>query len=250
MSAILKALKKLEKEPARGVRIRSLATTMDPTKVFKKPRKDRRVLRVVYLVVQVLILGGGVSLFGLYLLHNQARHPGAPGRDNNIVEEGTATLTTTKHDVTTQKLPLKESPVSGPDDRQTGIIMSESGLTDTDGNQEQTGIIKKKGMAAPATEDEAGKPATRIEIMPAGDVSQTGPTTAEPSALLPRLDYSILRLQAITWAVDPQDRFALVDDTILRKGESIKGFEVDSIQEDHIVVGKGGEKWRVEFRFR
>ena len=59
-----------------------------------------------------------------------------------------------------------------------------------------------------------------------------------------------MHLQAITWGVRPQDRFALVNNTIIRPGESISGFVIDSIYEDYIVVSKGDERWRVEFRLR
>jgi type II secretory pathway component PulC len=113
--------------------------------------------------------------------------------------------------------------------------------------------------AATKKPDETGKLVTRIEIAPAAGVHKNIASTAkagneqqrqENPPKLPRLDYTVLRLQAVTWAVDPQDRFALVDNTILRKGESVKGFVIDSIHEEHVVVRKGSEKWRLEFRLR
>jgi hypothetical protein len=234
LSSILKALKKLDKEPAAGIEIGSLATTLDITKIFKKPRKDRWSWRRVYPVLQVLIIGAGVSLLGLYLLHNQARQPDVPGQNIDIAAEEGTIRDTRASGVAVQALSVQEQPVPG-SGLQTGTTMAESGRPDTD---------------RPRRQAETNNPASRIENTPTVDVSPAGLPPAEPSLLLPRLDYSILRLQAVTWAVDPQDRFALVDDTILRKGDSIKGFVVDSIQEDHIVVGKGGEEWRVEFRLR
>ena len=235
MSSILKALKKLDKEPTPGIEVGSLATTLDPTKIFKKSPKDRRPFRSVYLVLQVLIITAGVILFGRYLLDNeQAEQPGLPGQDIDIIKEENATRNSGAHGVSVRTLPMKgESvPGSGPS---AHITTTESGRNDTDRTREEA---------------EINNSATRVEINPAINVPPVGVTTAVSPPLLPRLDYSILRLQAVTWAVDPQDRFALIDDVILRKGDSIKGFVVDSIQEDHIVVGKGGEKWRVEFRLR
>jgi hypothetical protein len=233
LSSILKALKKLDKEPAAGVEIGSQATTFDIVKILKKPRKGRRSLPSIYPLVQVLILGVGVLLFALYVLHNQARQPDIPGRDIDIAAEEGTTREMSAPAATVQARSPKVEPVLVPDP-QTNVTRAESGRPDTDRSRRQV---------------ETGNPGTRIEITSAVDDAPTGLPPAEP-LLLPRLDYSIMRLQAVTWAVDPEDRFALIDDTILRKGDSIKGYVVDSIEEDHIVVGKGGEEWRVEFRLR
>jgi len=225
----------LDKEPTPGVETGSQVTTFDPTKIFKKSPKDRRALRGVFLVVLVLIITAGVSLFGRYLLGNkQARQSGVPGRVIDIVKEEQATRNIGAPNASVKALSMQGKPIpdAGP---QTNKMMTESGPNDTDGTREQA---------------ETNNYATRIDITPAVDAPPVGLTTAEPSPLLPRLDSSLLRLQAVTWAVDPRERFALIDDTILRKGDSIKDFVVDSIQEDHIVVEKGGEKWRVEFRLR
>ena len=224
----------MEKEPAAEVELGSLPTTLNTAKIFKKPRKDRRSLRIVSLMIQGLLIASGVSLFWLYLFHNQAGSPGVPARNVDIAGEETATRSTRAHGISARSLALRERPVPGPG-LQTNTMTIKSGGTDKD---------------RPQKHDETNKSATRIEITSAGDVHPTELTKAEPSLVLPKLDYSILRLQAVTWAVAPQDRFALVDGTILRKGDSIKGFVVDSIQEDHIVVGKDGEQWRVEFRLR
>jgi len=190
-------------------------------------------LRIIYLVALVLIIGGGTSLFGLYLLHNQAQQLGVLEQGIEVVEEE-ATLNTSQHSVSVLPLPLEEEsiPVSGP---QATIPMAAAG---------------SPAMDIPRKQDETNTPATRIEITPAVDVLQASPITAATSPILPVLDHSILRLQAVTWAPVPHNRFALVGDTILRKGESIKGFVIDSIEEDHLVVGKGGQKWRVEFMLR
>jgi len=119
-----------------------------------------------------------------------------------------------------------------------------------------TSVVKEQALAAKS--DDSANSVTRIEIAPAADVHKNIVPTAkvgderqrQERTKLPRLDNSVLRLQAVTWAVDQQDRFVLIDNAILRKGETVKGFVVDSIHEDHVVVRKGSERWRVEFRLR
>ena len=234
MSSILKALKKLEKEPAAEVELGALPTALNTAEIFKKPLKERRLLGIVSLMIQVLLIASGASLFVLYLFHNQLGSPSIPVRNIDFAGEETATRSTSAHGVSVRSIALRERPVPA-SGLQTNATTIKSGRPDKD---------------IPQGHAETNNSVTRIEITPAGDVLPTELTKAEPPLLLPRLDFSILRLQAVTWAVDPQDRFALVDGTILRKGDSIKGFAVDSIQEDHIVVGKGGEQWRVEFRLR
>jgi hypothetical protein len=152
----------------------------------------------------------------------------------------------------------KKNPLASDPGRQDGTKVAVSGTVDQGRTRHQAGTSVGRGPAATNKPDETGNGITRIEIAPAADVHKNIESTAKAGdeqqrqerSELPRLDYSVLRLQAVTWAVDPQDRFALVDNAILRKGESVKDFVVDSIHEDHIVVRKGSEKWRVEFRLR
>jgi hypothetical protein len=152
----------------------------------------------------------------------------------------------------------KKKPLAADPGRQDGKKVAVSGTVDQGRTRPQAGTSAGKEQAPKKTTDETGNGVTSIEIAPAADVSKNIGSTAKAGdeqqrqerLKLPRLDYSVLRLQAVTWAVDPQDRFALVDNAILRKGESVKGFVVDSIHEGHIVVRKGSEKWRVEFRLR
>jgi hypothetical protein len=62
-----------------------------------------------------------------------------------------------------------------------------------------------------------------------------------------RLDQSKLKLQAIAWSNDAAQRIAVINDHIVREGESIEGFSVTQIRQDDIIVNDGTESWRLEF---
>jgi hypothetical protein len=61
-------------------------------------------------------------------------------------------------------------------------------------------------------------------------------------------DESRLRIQAIAWSSDPQERIAVINDRILREGESMEGVLVTHIGKDEVVFRKGSEQWRQLFR--
>ena len=256
MSSILNALKKLDREPADKLEIRPLSQTLDAAKVIRRPRKGQRSLKSLYLVALVLIIGAGGMLFSHLLLNN-------PVPEKNFTGAGKAgdravTPNMLDQDAVKPGGLEKKNPLAADHDRQDGKKMAVSGIVDQGRTRHQAGTSVGKEPAATKKPDEPGKHVTRIEIVPAADVHKNIVPTAKDGdeqqrqerPKLARLDYSVLRLQAVTWAVDPQDRFALVDNAILRKGEAVKGFVVDSIHEDHVVVRKGSEKWRLEFRLR
>ena len=256
MSSILKALKKLDREPAEKVEIRPLAQTLDTAKIIRRPREKRRSLRIIYLVALVLIIGTGGMLFSNLLFNNPAPEKQVPA--SGKAGDKAVTPNMLDQDVVKPVGLEKQKPLAADPGWRDGKKVAVSGAVDQDRTRHQAGASVGKEQAPTKKPDETGKLVTRMEIVPVADVHKNIVPTVKAGdeqqrqerPKLPRLDYSVLRLQAVTWAVDPQDRFALVDNAILRKGESVKGYVVDSIHEDHVVVRKGSEKWRVEFRLR
>jgi hypothetical protein len=256
LSSILKALKKLDREPAEKVEIRPLAQTLDTAKVISRPPEKRRSLRIIYLVALVLIIGTGGMLFRDLLFYNPASEQKVPA--SGKAGDKTVTPNVPDQDVVRPVGLEKQKPLADDPGLQDGKELAVPGAVDQGRALHQAGVLVGKEQASTKKPDKIGKGITRVEIIPAADVHKNIGSTVKAEneqqrqerPKLPRLDYSVLRLQAVTWAVDPQDRFALVDNAILRKGGSVKGFVVDSIHEDHVVVRKGSEKWRVEFRLR
>ncbi len=71
-----------------------------------------------------------------------------------------------------------------------------------------------------------------------------------PELTYEKLENSSLKLQAITWDSNPTDRFALINNRIVRLGDSIDNFSITYIGMDYIAVRKNGKNWRIQFRIR
>ena len=57
-------------------------------------------------------------------------------------------------------------------------------------------------------------------------------------------------LQAITWSKNPDKRIAVVNNRILRQGEVVSGYRIDTINQDDIILTDAGEKWKLVFRIK
>jgi type II secretory pathway component PulC len=56
-----------------------------------------------------------------------------------------------------------------------------------------------------------------------------------------------LKIQAIAWAPDPQERMAVIDNRILREGDSVGGYTIIAIAEDQILLSGEGRRWKIIF---
>ncbi|MBW2516778.1 MAG: hypothetical protein JRE88_08345 [Deltaproteobacteria bacterium] len=66
----------------------------------------------------------------------------------------------------------------------------------------------------------------------------------------PRLDKAELKLQAIAWSNVAAERIAVINDRIVREGESVEGYSINQIRQDDVVVNDGAQSWQLEFELR
>ena len=59
-----------------------------------------------------------------------------------------------------------------------------------------------------------------------------------------------MKLQAITWSKDPQKRIAVINNRIMRQGDVVSGYRIDTINQDDVVLSDAGEKWKLLFRIK
>jgi hypothetical protein len=237
LSSILKALKKLESDSATKVALKSGSQTLDTSKVVQAVTSPRRDAKVI-LVVSCVLFIGIIAALGYFLLQDQGKTLESDSVESSmkLEQEGTAM----------QRDAFRLEKVEAVQDEQQNQLQGES--------------TRRAERAAMVSQQTALKTETAVNLpVPVRAEPEFVETTAVVSSaeteqfeepLYPRLEYSVLELQAITWGVDPQERFALVENRILRTGESIKGYIIDNIHEEYIVVRQGHEKWRVEFRLR
>jgi hypothetical protein len=81
-----------------------------------------------------------------------------------------------------------------------------------------------------------------VPVQPSARISRSEiPMDAE------RLQDGRLKIQAIAWAPDARERMAVINNRILREGESVEGFTILMIGEDQVLLSAEGRRWRVVF---
>ncbi len=64
---------------------------------------------------------------------------------------------------------------------------------------------------------------------------------------LSKINDSKLKLQAIAWSDDTARRLAVINNHVVREGETVDGFSITNIREDDVIVNDGTTSWRLEF---
>ncbi len=98
----------------------------------------------------------------------------------------------------------------------------------------------------------AANPSGREAVKPSATRTAARKTATKKSAVPPTPVYQHsghgLTLQAIAWDPDARKRFAVVNNQIVREGQSVERKVVERIAEDEIIVAQGGKRWKIEFR--
>lgn len=137
----------------------------------------------------------------------------------------------------------------------------------TSGNEPPKSALKKPdGVPRPGTEGDAHRAeatVTRESQISTGSVDQI-PVKADPSpepapenqsppqedpyaGVLPMAD-NRLKVQAIAWSPEKENRMAVINSRILHEGDSLDGFTVVSIKPDDVIVRENGAGlWRIRF---
>ncbi len=104
--------------------------------------------------------------------------------------------------------------------------------------QQKPPVVGKKPMA------ERGLLSTNIETIPAGREENNQP-------FLPKLKNDPrIELQALVWAEDAKNSFAVINNRIFREGQTFDGIVVVRIDKDEVVFRDGREEWREKFRIK
>lgn len=217
MSAILKALRRVEQESGGQVRGPSASENLDAKKALSQRAKKTWVLsRVSFAFGTVLIVAAGLALGFVYGPWFSGSHPPVrlpePGQgESTLPSPGPENLNERPE---RPKPPKPLSPLSrGAPGKPPG------------------------GMAPDATRPErpgGSPPAARSATVtpPPMAVAQTE-TEASPG----------LELQAIVWSDDPESRFAVINGHIVRADGMVEGVKVTSITPSTVSLKLGDKAW-------
>ncbi len=253
MSSILRALKKLESEPGRQAGNEPLATALVPladTSSAGSPAKT------AMMVVGGGIVCGVVVLAGWFLLSEKTQAPSPAiqeaSRQDAFQAETPQGVFKETESVASPRRPGEPEPEPPEFLRQAGVSQE---LTVP--QPAPVKIVQKTILPAarPLPAPEPAAPAATQEKPPAqqsaaGVAGRPPAPAAAPKPDIPALHDPGIRLQAITWSKDPGKRIVVINNRILRQGETVSGYRIDTVNQDDVVLSSGGEKWKVLFRIK
>ena len=104
-------------------------------------------------------------------------------------------------------------------------------------------VLKQTGLPADAKDDDLSE----------GDARNPAPdaTDKKRGVSLPDIKHdSRIDIQAIAWAEEPDRRFAVINNSIIREGGSVDGITVVSIEDGMVFFSENGNEWRQQFVVR
>ena len=114
-------------------------------------------------------------------------------------------------------------------------------------------------VAEPGPESVAQKPSAPSpeinEQVAAQEVAVAVVRAPETSTIVTEVEIPVLndpgmKLQAITWSKDPQKRIVVINNRILRQGEAVSGYRIETINQDDVIINDAGENWKLLFRIK
>ena len=208
MSSILKALKKIDRRKA------ETRLPVWPYRINNRESMSRHSNRVLrrHTILGILIVVCTVALAGKLYFGSRAGSESIPHQAG---------------------LPVKSA---------LPTTIAEGSKTDNL-RAETNAATKAKPAPSSPTVNRHPPPRSPLDTSPAetvlkaaGVVHQTAPK-----------DNAGLILQALVWSEQPEDRFVVVNDSILREGGIINGSVVSRIEPDYVTVRTGGITWRLKY---
>lgn len=229
MSSILRALKKLESEMPHPADVLSL-----PRKIDTKKTISRQAKRLLRLRVLSIALGGAVVLTAAlwFITSQNASRFRKPAPDASRNTAGASGVTT---------------PVASKAKKQKMLSTIAKVIKDTPQkavNQVDKALIPTASPPKTVSRDKAERGSKVAAIR-----TPSRKADLRPKSLTP-IEGTQLILQAISWDKNSENRIAVINNRIVREGESVDGFIVTLIGEDDVSVRKGGNEWKLMFRLK
>jgi hypothetical protein len=227
LSSILKALKKLEDEfptTAREVRLPELARPRSGLRRWEI--HAGRFSKALAAVLVLLILGSAALVWYL-------GRTGTPPPAARSVAEPAASQpasdgrTTVKKRVTA--VPLKATLPAPPAAAQRPAVPKSRPTAPPD-------LPAPRPALPEPVETEASLRPTPAESPPARGQGDSLPVLGDD-----------LKLQALSWSAVSTDRIAVINGSVVREGALLEGYSIVRIDEDQVVVRKGGDTWKLLF---
>ena len=276
MSSILKALKKIDEDSSIPQAFPSLPQTIDAKKaVSSQARKRWFFHRLVTVCLILLVVGvAAVILFSQRRLFITKILPS--GFEEQKKETNAATGKMPK--VIRSKIPPQSKKQATRPPRQTRPPGKQIKTTTTASTakksrdsvrsddpiagvgQPKTKVNPSAQVTQPRVAENLKKPLKKRSQLPslsASNKSIAGRRAAadKPLAIAKqsstvkydRVDGSKLKLQALAWYHEAARRMAVINNRVVREGESVDGYQITQIRQEDVVVNDGRKSWSLEF---
>ena len=261
MSSILRALKKLENEPRHLDGSRSLDSKFV---TLADTDRKRPVSSIFMMVIGGGIVCGLVILTGWWFLSEEDQPSTAVSknlsRPGSIQEESLArseSFNKEQSETVTEKPSIKvpEIPKAVEQAMKAEPAALEEGALQVSAPEDTSPVEELRPEEVVLTQEtqnlntdkQAARPPEK-QVIASYSIPETPAKTVEPE--IPKLKDPEMKLQAVTWSKSPQKRIAVINNRILREGEVVSGYIIDTIRQDDVILSRGGTKWKLVFRIK
>ncbi len=245
MSSILRALKKLENEPRHLEESKSLDSKFVP---LADTAPQRTTSGMLLMAAGTGMACGLVILAGWWLFSEKSppaaisptvsRQISAPEQNRTqapVVENIEVPAIAEKPD----EMPAAEK-TAALETAQQGIVRVPAGPEKPVFRTAEPAVTP--GFEKPAGQTSPPEKTFTAAVNPGAAVNEP----AEPE--FPKLKDRDIKLQAVTWSKVPEKRIAVINSRILREGEMVSGYLINTINQDDVILSRDGSRWKLMFR--
>jgi len=265
LSSILRALKKLENDPRHLEETQPLDSKFIP---LADTTSQKKLPNVFMVAIGGGIVCGLVLLAGWWLLSDKTHTPPVPqqkiSQQNLRQQEALPVMVQETKNIQRSALTVEPPPPSI-----DTAVSEKTRLPDSEPipvviNETTTPVIEKEKIV-PVVEAVPQEAAAEAPLTQSPETSKQRPILEETDIVstrspevpikakeieIPLLRDPEMKLQAITWSKDPQKRIIVINNRIMRQGETVRGYRIETINQDDIILGENGEKWKFLFRIK
>ena len=277
MSSILKALKKIDEDSTIPQEFPSLPKTIDAKKAFSSGVKKRWFVHrsVTVVLISLVVIAAAVILFTQrHIFIAKTSSPGVVDRkkDTSITSAKKSAVFKSKISSPSKKQVTRPPRQTRPVSKQK--ITAKTGNAD---NKNRTGVRSIDPVAGVGQRKSTVKPSARITQpgmekiakkppRPKSQLRNIAPSKKsiagkraalnKPPAKVKksstvktydRLDRNKLNLQALAWFDEAAKRMAVINNRVVREGESVDGYQITQIRQEDVVVNDGRKSWSLVF---
>ena len=244
MSSILKALKKIEQEESRGGKETHVWPNAVQSARQTVKTEGRKKTVLISLTLFCVFLAAGV----IYLGSKMNRLDTPEKNTDRVVETDSTTGRQSKPTISPNPVTAKPPGAMSHQQQNQAPEKAAPNIEDT-----QPAIEPKKNLETPfpVMEQADSSASSKDDGLMDSDVGIAEPAVTDDGRALPEIkNDSRIKIQAIAWAEEPDRRFVVINNTIVKEGGSIDGITVVSIEDNIVLFNEGGNEWRQRFIIR